>query len=55
MIDTILVAFGALVVATLAGALLAPAGIPARRTVLRSQWSTRQVPLAAPKCGSHAC
>ncbi len=55
MIDTILVAFGALVVATFAGALLAPADVPARRTVLRSQWSTRQTPLAAPKCGCDAC
>ena len=52
MINTILVTFGALVVATSAGALLAPAEWCARRMVFRSQWSTRQVPIAVPPIGA---
>jgi hypothetical protein len=40
MTPTILVAFGALVVASLVGALLAPSDYSPRQTFLRSQWST---------------
>jgi hypothetical protein len=53
---TILVALGlplgAVLLASFAGALLAPLDFSARRTVLRSQWSTRQTPIAASPCRS---
>jgi hypothetical protein len=54
MIDTIVIAFGALMVATLAAALLAPVEAFARRSVLCSQWSAGQMPPAAPRCGYRA-
>ena len=50
MLSTILVAVGALVMAALAGALLAPSGRSAERDFLRSQWPSRPVPAATP-CG----
>jgi hypothetical protein len=40
MTPTILVAFGALVVASLVGVLLAPSDYSPRQTFLRSQWPT---------------
>jgi len=43
---------GAVVIALFAGALLAPLDLSGRRTVLRSQWSTRQTPIFVPSCGS---
>ncbi len=50
MIPTTLVAFGALAMAALAGALLGPSSRSAERDFLRSQWPNRPVPAAAP-CG----
>jgi hypothetical protein len=53
---TILVALGlplaAVMLASVGGALLAPLNLCGKRTVLQSQWSTRQTQIAAPPCGS---
>jgi hypothetical protein len=43
---------GAVMIASFAGALLAPLDLSGRRTVLRSQWSTRQTPIFVPPCKS---
>jgi hypothetical protein len=41
---------GVVVVASLAGALLAPRDFPGRCAMLRSQWSTRQTRITASEC-----
>ncbi len=43
---------GAVMIASFAGALLAPFDLFARRTVPRSLWSTRQTPIGVPPCRS---
>jgi hypothetical protein len=47
---TLSLPLGAVMLASVAGALLAPLRLSVRRTVLWSQWSTRQTPIAAPPC-----
>jgi hypothetical protein len=54
MPPTILVALGVLIVATFAGALLAPPEVSAERQFLRSQWPNRAAPTAAPSGRSRA-
>jgi hypothetical protein len=51
MLSTILVTVGALVMAALAGALLAPSDRSAERDFLRSQWPGRPVPAAPHAAG----
>ena len=43
---------GAVMIASFAGVLLAPLNLSGRRTVLQSQWSTRQTPISVPACKS---
>ena len=45
---------GAVMIASFAGALLAPLDLSGRRAVLRSQWSTRQEPIFEALCKSKA-
>jgi len=41
---------GGVVIALFAGALLAPLNFSGRRTVLQSQWTTRQTLICVPPC-----
>jgi hypothetical protein len=52
ILATLGVPLAAVLLASAGGALLAPMNLRARRTVLQSQWSTRQTPIAAPRSGS---